>query len=279
MSNLLALSVNSACNALCALSAFAPTLTLPESKRAGFGLAYYKDSELLSRMEPTEQSPNITLVETLGDLSADILILHAREATTGSVKLENTHPFRFQNWAMAHNGTLNGFEKYRDRLLAAMPTFVKMGIRGDTDSEHIFHLFLSFLYDAGKLGKSDVNLEEIRFALSQTFSTLDEFALAAGFEPSDASVVISDGYSLAALCRGIDVNYKIIDGLDDCDLCRISSPSGPKLKDDRSHKELKGVLVMSPQGEEPLPPGVKSLESGQFLTVSSGHQAAISKIQ
>ena len=44
----------------------------------------------------------------------------------------------------------------RERLVASVPEFLRSGIRGDTDAEVLFHVFLSFLHDAGRLNDGQV---------------------------------------------------------------------------------------------------------------------------
>ena len=44
------------------------------------------------------------------------------------------------------------FDSIRDRLVASVPEFLRSSIRGETDAEILFYVFLSFLHDAGRLG-------------------------------------------------------------------------------------------------------------------------------
>jgi len=65
---------------------------------------------------------------------------HVRRATVGQPKLANTHPFCDGRSLLAHNGHVGAFEAVRPRMLAAMRQQDRQAIRGDTDSEHLFHL-------------------------------------------------------------------------------------------------------------------------------------------
>ncbi len=38
---------------------------------------------------------------------ADLAIIHARAASVGEVSFENTHPFEYKGWFLAHNGSVN----------------------------------------------------------------------------------------------------------------------------------------------------------------------------
>lgn len=60
-------------------------------------------------------------------------IVHFRKASAGSVKIENTHPFVYNEWIFCHNGTV--LEK--DKLVVN-----KNFCQGETDSELLFNFLL-----------------------------------------------------------------------------------------------------------------------------------------
>jgi len=60
-------------------------------------------------------------------------IVHFRKASTGSVKLENTHPFVHNGWIFCHNGTV--LEK--DKLVVN-----RNFCHGETDSEMLFNFLV-----------------------------------------------------------------------------------------------------------------------------------------
>lgn len=70
--------------------------------------------------------------DALASLSADrpqMAIAHVRKASTGSVRIEDTHPFEADGWLFCHNGTLSEYENLP--LQHYRP-------RGGTDSERLF---------------------------------------------------------------------------------------------------------------------------------------------
>ncbi len=71
------------------------------------------------------------------------VLAHVRRATIGEPKIDNTHPFVDGRWSFIHNGTIPNFEKLRPILNAELPQERREAIRGDTDSEHIFHYLRS----------------------------------------------------------------------------------------------------------------------------------------
>ncbi len=63
--------------------------------------------------------------------SSPILITHLRKASEGERSIANTHPFHYQDWVFAHNGTVFGAVGSFP-LISAQPF-------GSTDSERFFH--------------------------------------------------------------------------------------------------------------------------------------------
>ena len=50
-------------------------------------------------------------------------------------------------------------------MIESLPQFLARDVRGDTDAEVVFYIFLSFLHDMNKLDRSDVAAEDARHAL------------------------------------------------------------------------------------------------------------------
>jgi glutamine amidotransferase len=72
-----------------------------------------------------------------------LVIGHIRKCDTtySRVQRENTHPFYYRNQVFMHNGYLLDYAVIR-RLV---PADLRKNIKGDTDSEMMFYLFLSLL--------------------------------------------------------------------------------------------------------------------------------------
>ena len=128
------------------------------------------------------------------------LLGHVRAPTVGTLKAENTHPFRFREWLFAHSGTIERFEDIQGQMLGAMPDFIRRGLGGDTDSECFFHLVLAFLHDWSQL--SNPRIEKVGEALAKAVQMVDELERAAGGEhQSPYNMLMTNGYSMLALHR------------------------------------------------------------------------------
>ncbi len=71
---------------------------------------------------------------------------HVRAATPGmQASCEDAHPFSRRGILWMHNGLVADFKRMRERMLRHMDEAEREAIRGNTDSEACFALFLSLL--------------------------------------------------------------------------------------------------------------------------------------
>ena len=109
----------------------------------GWGITFYEGKGCRSFKDPmpSAQSPIARLV-TEYPIKSEAVICHIRQANSGGISLENTHPYTRQmwgkNWTFAHNGQL---KDYQDKL----PIKFHLPI-GETDSEHAFCWLLDQLH-------------------------------------------------------------------------------------------------------------------------------------
>ena len=168
-----------------------------------WGLGFYQGGEVLLRRRPSDERTALDVARLAKDLRSDLMIGHVRAATVGTTRTENTHPFRYREWLFAHTGSLESYERIRPRLLDSIPEFLRKNIRGDTDSEVLFHVVLSFLHDAAHLrdgGHADARTA--MGALSATASLVDQLVAEEGGRPGfHVNALLTNGELLAALHR------------------------------------------------------------------------------
>ena len=167
----------------------------------GWGLGFYQGGEVLIRRRPIDERQELDVSALAADVRADLLIGHVRHATVGALRTENTHPFRYRQWLYAQTGTVSDFEQIRDRLVGSVPEFLRGGIRGETDAEVVFHVFLSFLHDAGLLSDGAVEASVIREALRSSLAVIDGITAEVGTEPAKLNLMVSNGEQIVALHR------------------------------------------------------------------------------
>jgi predicted glutamine amidotransferase len=105
----------------------------------GCGIGYYTEGQpdvSNKWKEPAHKNPNY--VDASKRITSNIIISHVRQASTGNKSKENSHPFAYNNWLFAHNGTISC---YKNLKLKLEQKYID-NIKGSTDSEVYFHWIL-----------------------------------------------------------------------------------------------------------------------------------------
>lgn len=178
------------------------------SEPLGWGLGFYQSGEVLLRRRPIDDREEIDLVEAAEDVRTDVMIGHVRRASIGAHRTENTHPFRYRMWLFAQTGTIGGFDRLRERLLSSQPEFLRRNVRGETDSECFFYLFLSFLHDAGHLSEAHVAPEHVAAALRASIALVDRLSAEEGHAENTGDILVTNGEHLLAVHRNGTMGYR-----------------------------------------------------------------------
>lgn len=242
MGRLLAYMGNDPQRVRCALHPGRDLLQSADARGAvdGWGLGFYQGGEVLLQRRPKPPATPIDFFELAKDLRTDAIIAHMRTGTHGTAKNENTHPFRFRSWLFAHHGTIAGFDEHRAALLGAVPEHLARNIRGQTDSEFLFHLFLGNLHAANRL---DDPLLSPRAAGKALVEAMAQVTRVVG-QPSTLDVAATNGRILLVTRRGLPLSYYRVDGIRDCSVCRESPGEG---RDGRpiDHDHLRAVVFLA----------------------------------
>lgn len=137
----------------------------------GFGIGWYEPEidpypALFSSVLPAWNDQNLRYLAP--KISSNCFFAHVRAASTGGVSLANNHPFHFKRMLFMHNGDIADFYKIKRFLRRQLSDEVYAWIKGQTDSEHMFALFL----DIFQKHHYHYTAEEIAAALEETIHTL-----------------------------------------------------------------------------------------------------------
>jgi len=244
----------------------------------GWGLGFYQGGEVLMRRRPIDDRPEIDVAKLAADVRADVVVGHVRSATVGALRSENTHPFRYRQWLFAQTGTVGEFGQVRERLLGSVPEFLRAGIRGETDAELVFHVFLSFLHDAGRLeGVADAG--PVREALRSSLAVVDGMTAEVGAPPADLNILASNGDFIVAVHRaangGHGMRYRIFGGKSDAELL-----IGDDLQLRRKTPELAGMhfSIIASDFDEPPPARWKPAPQNAIVLLTRGQDPQIEKL-
>src|SRR5215831_18459952 len=112
----------------------------------GFGVAWYAHAlsetpALFKDISPAWNNQNLLSVARV--VRSDCILAHVRAASSDlPVTQLNCHPFVWQELAFMHNGDLGGFREMRRAIIELLSDDAFAWVKGSTDSEHIFALFI-----------------------------------------------------------------------------------------------------------------------------------------
>ena len=69
--------------------------------------------------------------------------IRAKSPNNTIVNFDNTHPFQYKNNIWCHNGCISKLNDFKNEIVNNIDTNLKKNIKGTTDSEILFHLFLN----------------------------------------------------------------------------------------------------------------------------------------
>jgi predicted glutamine amidotransferase len=111
----------------------------------GFGVGWYDDTPTPGVFHSTEPAWNDHNLHELADhLRSGHFFTHIRAAIGSAVQQTNCHPFRHDNWLFMHNGYINEFATLKRDLALAVDPSLFAEIQGQTDTEMLFYLALTF---------------------------------------------------------------------------------------------------------------------------------------
>jgi len=190
---------------------------------------------------------------------SNTVIAHIRRATVGGSAIENTHPFHYGDWTFAHNGTVPMFDEIRPRLLNAMSSELAQSIKGQTDSEHLFHYALSLIEQHQEFSVTDI----VRTVVRNVVEWVEQLDPSAKI---GLNLVLSDGERIGGTRLGRTLHSVTRTGVYDCEICGF-----PHIhhEPDREHRAV--VVASEPITQESwveIPDGsVWSLSPGAHLRI------------
>ncbi|WP_164000434.1 class II glutamine amidotransferase [Pyxidicoccus caerfyrddinensis] len=169
----------------------------------GWGIAAYGAEPLplvAHGVGPAHSDPDFERVSSR--VSSHTVVAHIRLASVGAVELRNSHPFHHGRWSFGHNGTLREFAKHRSAVEALISPSLRGHIKGTTDSERCFYLFLTRLAARHSLEHS-APVEGVARAVAETMSLVAALTDRPGVEggPSAMNFLVTNGEVMVASRR------------------------------------------------------------------------------
>jgi glutamine amidotransferase len=179
----------------------------------GWGIGWYQAGRVRVERGLLPAHADQAFVEAARAARSRVVIAHIRDASVGPVSAANTHPFVNGRWIFAHNGTVARFrdvDRVRADLEAEIDPSLRRALRGQTDSERCFLLFLTRLRGRGSAAAA--TLGQVKTALRATTETIRRIADQHSARPSSLNFLVTDGRVLAASRLGRDLHVAVSAG-------------------------------------------------------------------
>ena len=164
----------------------------------GFGIGWYNldVSEIPAVFVSSLPAWNdMNLRNMSHQIQSSCFFAHVRAAEEGVVNQSNCHPFHYKKYMMMHNGGIGGFKKIKLAMLNQLKPNFFDNIKGQTDSELLFALWLSCLeeYDAP-------SHQHFINAWEKTLSIINKLQDDAGIEEeTHINAMIADGQEMIGI--------------------------------------------------------------------------------
>jgi predicted glutamine amidotransferase len=272
MAHLVAYFGNEPENMSCALFSARNALYSRSSGTEGWALGFIQSGDVLLQKRPRAEAAEIDLYARAHDLKADAMIARVGLGQEGNKAAENADPFRYRSWLFGSVGTVPSFDAIRDRVLDAIPDYLRRNVRGRSASEHLFHLFLAYLHDAGILDLPSPAPAAVEAALRNTLAFVSRLIRSAtneGGQGMEIALVATNGRSLVATVCSHAMQFLRVDGIADCPVCQgRANPDGDGRR--TSHENLRAVIIEA-NAETQGRAGWRPISEGSALIVGSDH--------
>lgn len=191
----------------------------------GWGVVCYDETDR-SRIPTTVRHHNAAFESdhfshSVEKLYSKAVVAHVRLATVGYASTLNAHPFTYDEWTFAHNGTIPSFDKLSKTMESNIGERYMNCRLGNTDSE-LFFLWLLYQFEANGLNSDNIadEDEKARQVVSDAIVALSDNCLEeASDQIAKLNFVLTNGHVLFA-CRWNNPMYSIVrKGVYDCDIC------------------------------------------------------------
>jgi predicted glutamine amidotransferase len=121
----------------------------------GVGLGVFSsDGTAMVHKRPIAAYRDTEFAHEAKETTSSTFLAHIRYASTGGLRVENTHPFLQDGRLFAHNGVVTGLDRLRDTVAEALDGPITDLVRGDTDSELVFALITAYARRHGDVGRA-----------------------------------------------------------------------------------------------------------------------------
>lgn len=173
----------------------------------GWGVVFYVDGSPHVTKSPVHALSDQLFHRLSGVVASETVLAHVRRATQGDKTVLNCHPFQYGRWVCAHNGDVPEFSRHRQTLLKEIAPNLRRFILGETDSEVVFFMFLTFLAGYGPLSRRH-SVDDVSSALRVAVRRVREICDGEDIEKRALlTLIVTDGDTMVAAHGGRELYW------------------------------------------------------------------------
>jgi glutamine amidotransferase len=248
-----------------------------------WGLGFVQGSEVLLQKRPkVEGSSGIDFYGLTRDLHAEAFVARWLANREAPLSTEEIDPFRFRSWLFGGTVRIAHFAQHHEALYSRVPSFMKRGTRGFSESECLGYLVLAEIHAAGLLDSPTPPVAQIGRCLARAVSGLESLLKERGHGSSgdelELAFTITNGRVMAASALSQPLQYLTVEGVSDCPVCqRRHHLEGDKTPRRISHEGLRAVIIES-HNQSSGRPGWRPLPDRHTLLVGPDRVPAVAPL-
>ncbi len=122
----------------------------------GFGIGWVSKKKFFvyKNILPIWNDSNLEAITK--NISSNFILANVRSATEANdLSFNNTHPFKYKDFIFSHNGFIKNFnDKCKQKIINYISSDLFSKIKGTTDSEYIFYLFIMIYKKANNIPRA-----------------------------------------------------------------------------------------------------------------------------
>lgn len=164
----------------------------------GCGFGWYDQHKkitpsIFKSLQPAWSDQHFKLLST--QISSNCFIGHIRAASVGAVSYVNAHPFAYDAFLFAHNGTIYDFPSIKQAITQEISESIFTRLQGQTDSEYFFALLMEYVQQDTSRSMIDTMIHAFNKSIKKIYAAKHAVGNTSLFK---LNTVLTDGKTLIA---------------------------------------------------------------------------------
>lgn len=244
--------------------------------RNRLGLGYYSGDEVLLVRRPISQDAEIW--SFLGSAVGNFALIGLDDAPSMQFRLETTPPYRFRNYLGVFSVGHISDPEFPEKVLFNLPDYLARDVKTRLPGDLLFHLFLSYLHDMGRLDARSLKVESLLDAMRSTFHLFPKLVRTGPAQPvAPLAGCVTNGEHLVAASQGYPLLVLDMKGISPCRLCSDQKITSSQDERRAEHPSVHTIALLM-IGASDVSSGPAVAHNGQVVAVNAQGELIIRSI-